>query len=436
MVDDVGGEDADAHAFSKLLGFPCNRHIECQDDRKLLGSLFEHDRGAHDVLLVNGADVNAGHGDLHRVALEEREQCFQRTQRGCLHTHPFTALVDGGEYVGHVGHDLLLQSLDVVPLLHHQQLRAGDSAFKAVGCDLDALGSLDLLVVQVRSLHPQFLHGVGGEQGSDVGDDGGSQAAHHDLSALPHGPIHQHHVHGGAQPLNHLHLQHGGLQLVHKLEALHHHALCQFHQQLQQIRDAFAGDGRGGHDVDELTRVRIFPVQCHVQALLVEIEFRLVVALSELCVHMRLLSSEAVLDGSILVRRPIKQPVNLVKRDDEGRLALLEQVDGLDGLRLQPVHEVHHQDGDVTQAAPAGPQVGERLVTWGVDDEQTGHAEVKGAALAQALGAGADVVAGDVGGPDLLCDAARLPVLYVGPPHVVQNLCLPCVDVTQDAADG
>lgn len=35
-----------------------------------------------------------------------------------------TALVDGGEYVGHVGHDLLLQSLDVVPLLHHQQLRA------------------------------------------------------------------------------------------------------------------------------------------------------------------------------------------------------------------------------------------------------------------------------------------------------------------------
>lgn len=33
-------------------------------------------------------------------------------------------------------------------------------------------------------------------------------------------------------------LQHGGLQLVHKLEALHHHALCQFHQQLQQIRDA------------------------------------------------------------------------------------------------------------------------------------------------------------------------------------------------------
>lgn len=44
---------------------------------------------------------------------------------------------------------------------------------------------------------------------------------------------------------------------------------------------------------------------------------------------------------------------HLVQRNDEGRPALLEKVDGFDGLRLQPVHEVHHQDGDVAQAAAA-----------------------------------------------------------------------------------
>ncbi len=54
---------------------------------------------------------------------------------------------------------------------------------------------------------------------------------------------------------------------------------------------------------------------------------------------------------------------HLVHGNDEGGLTHLEQVDGLDGLRLQPVHDVHHQDGDVTQAAAAAPQVGERLVT-------------------------------------------------------------------------
>ena len=47
----------------------------------------------------------------------------------------------------------------------------------------------------------------------------------------------------------------------------------------------------------------------------------------------------------------------LALTNDERRLAHLEQVDGLDGLLLQPVHQVHHQDGDVAQAAAARPQV-------------------------------------------------------------------------------
>ena len=40
----------------------------------------------------------------------------------------------------------------------------------------------------------------------------------------------------------------------------------------------------------------------------------------------------------------------LVESNHKGSLAHLEEVDGLDGLLLQTVHHVHHQNGDVTQA--------------------------------------------------------------------------------------
>lgn len=51
------------------------------------------------------------------------------------------------------------------------------------------------------------------------------------------------------------------------------------------------------------------------------------------------------------------EPTHLVEGDDEGTLLLLQQVDGLERLRLQAVHDVHHQDGDVAQRAASVPQV-------------------------------------------------------------------------------
>ena len=54
----------------------------------------------------------------------------------------------------------------------------------------------------------------------------------------------------------------------------------------------------------------------------------------------------------------------LVQGNNKGSLAHLEQVDGFNGLLLQAVHHVHHQDGNITQAGPTRPQVGERLMTY------------------------------------------------------------------------
>lgn len=54
-----------------------------------------------------------------------------------------------------------------------------------------------------------------------------------------------------------------------------------------------------------------------------------------------------------------EEETDLVEGHDEGTLLLLQQVDGLQGLRLQAVHDVHHQDGDVAQRAAPVPQVTE-----------------------------------------------------------------------------
>ena len=57
----------------------------------------------------------------------------------------------------------------------------------------------------------------------------------------------------------------------------------------------------------------------------------------------------------VSVGLPFVEPVDLVDRHDEGSLLLDEEVDALEGLGLEPVHDVHHEDGDVAQAGSTVP---------------------------------------------------------------------------------
>ena len=124
----------------------------------------------------------------------------------------------------------------------------------------------------------------------------------------------------------------------------------------------------------------------------------LVKPLPKLLDHKVWLALKGVLDGRVCNRVPLVQAVHLVERDDERGLAHLQQVDGLDGLHLsrvcvwgggvkgdsssssrrqqqqaaaeaggsgsgvsrlllQPVHQIHHQHSNVTQARAARAQV-------------------------------------------------------------------------------
>jgi hypothetical protein len=73
----------------------------------------------------------------------------------------------------------------------------------------------------------------------------------------------------------------------------------------------------------------------------------------------------------------------------------------------------------------------EGLVTRCVDNQQPRQLELLLCELLAHLCLLEDGFARDVGGSDLLRDAARLAVLDVGAPQLVQDLCFPRVDVAQ-----
>ncbi len=85
------------------------------------------------------------------------------------------------------------------------------------------------------------LHGMRREQRPDGRHDGPAEAAHDDDVALAQDAVDEDDVHGGAQPLDHLHLEHRALQLPDGDQAVAQPRLRQLHQQLQQVRDACAG---------------------------------------------------------------------------------------------------------------------------------------------------------------------------------------------------
>jgi hypothetical protein len=100
------------------------------------------------------------------------------------------------------------------------------------------------------------------------------------------------------------------------------------------------------------------------------------------------------------------------------------------------VHDVDDQNGDVAERRTARPQVGERLVPGGVDDEETGHLKLE---LAVGVNHGRLLLDGldrEVGGTNLLSDTTGLALLDVGLANLVEQLGLAGIDVPKNTANG
>ena len=60
------------------------------------------------------------------------------------------------------------------------------------------------------------------------------------------------------------------------------------------------------------------------------------------------LSLERLNEGTPSLASPSVKAVNLVSSNDKRRAGFLEYVERFDGLRLQALHDINHQDGDVS----------------------------------------------------------------------------------------
>ena len=80
--------------------------------------------------------------------------------------------------------------------------------------------------------------------------------------------------------------------------------------------------------------------------------------------------------GRVLGGLPLVEAIDLVQRNAEGRVLLPQQLNRLERLLLQSVHDVYDQDGHVTKTAAATAQVGERLVTRSVDNQESRDLQV------------------------------------------------------------
>jgi hypothetical protein len=206
-------------------------------------------------------------------------------------------------------------------------------------------------------------------------------------------------------------------------------------QHLQQVRHALARDGRGGHQRDGAGGVVVVPVELGVHAQLHELHDDPLGAVAELVAAVLVLHGQGRADRRVAHGLPAVAAVDLVERDDERSPSLLEEVDGLDGLGLQPVHQVDHQDRDVAERGAAGTKIREGLVARGVNDQQTRHLDLEGVALLHALRLHHQRLSRELRGADLLRDSAGLSFLHVGVADLVEQLGLPRVHVAHDHRD-
>src|SRR5438552_567226 len=131
---------------------------------------------------------------------------------------------------------------------------------------------------------------------------------------------------------------------------------------------------------------------------------------------------------------PSGDEVDLVGRDDEGRLVPFQDVQALDRLWPEPLVDVDDEQRGVREGPPAGPQGREGDVARRVDEQEAGDS--KRLALNQVAAHLEDRRKRDLGGADMLGDASGLAARDAGPADSVEQRGLPVVHVPEDGNDG
>ena len=180
----------------------------------------------------------------------------------------------------------------------------------------------------------------------------------------------------------------------------------------------------------------VLPIELGVEAFFGEGELGLLQPRIKLINNKLLLRIQTIPSIPILSCFPIKKSIDLIQCNNEWALLLSQQLDGLQGLLLQTVHQVNYEDGDVAEGGAAGTEVGEGLVAGGVDDEEAGEFEVEVHSVFGFFEMAFDIFFWEVGCTDLLGDTSGLTGLHVSFSQLIKNECFSSIYVTKNTDDG
>ena len=100
------------------------------------------------------------------------------------------------------------------------------------------------------------------------------------------------------------------------------------------------------------------------------------------------------------------------------------------------MHNVDDKYSKITEGGATRSQVGERLVTWCVDDKEAGKLQIEWLSRLHHIDVLLQVVLGEVGRTDLLRDTASFVCLDVGLSQTIEDERLTGIDVTHNTYDG
>lgn len=201
----------------------------------------------------------------------------------------------------------------------------------------------------ITNLDTHLAERLRGEECSDVGKDGSIKPADDYPISLTEVTVGEDDVNCRSETLNDLDLENGALELGDVHETLAHALLRKVNEKLDHIRNTLARDGRRRDERDVATEVFVVVVEARVHTLLGEGEDSLLEAISKLALDLVRLLRERILEGAVRGRFPAVDAIDLVEGDDERRLLVAEEVEGFDRLRLETVHKVDDENGNVAK---------------------------------------------------------------------------------------
>mmetsp|Transcript_18769 Transcript_18769/g.54005 ORF Transcript_18769/g.54005 Transcript_18769/m.54005 type:complete len:744 (-) Transcript_18769:425-2656(-) len=441
MVDNIGGKDSDAHIVGMVSGFALNVDIEGKDGSILRTTLFVHDGYLRHITLGNGTDTDGTDGNRRLGLLaKELEQGLKRTE--CTGLDHNTLLV-GAQLVldfGQIGHDLGLNVLLFIIGTDNHHGSSGHDLFEVITNQLDAKGSLDLLVMNVIGLDTHLSAGRRGEQTSDFGNDRAIESTEDGLVALAKMPIHKEHIYSSTETIDLLDLENCTLKVGAPHDLLPELPLGHLAEKQENVLNTFTGDGRGGNERDEVgvhpVIITHLPIQVGVHTLLRKLDLGIGGTGTEFRHGAIGLLLQGLPDGNIGAGLPCVASIDLVKRHDERSAPGTEHSETFNGLLFQTVHEIHNEDGNITEGRTTRTKVCEGLVTRRIDDEHTGDIDVELLRLVQSGRLRLQRLLLKEGGTNLLRNTTGLTALNVRLTDLIEQLGLAGIDMTHYDDDG